>query len=135
MQDVTSPSGSPASNRASRGTTPPHRVPAPTGPGAALEGMWVVLVANEGQLPIADADGRVPVMARSGDVDAYLLVWKNVAKARQFVTAAELEGAEPRLVVRSNREDLVKVARAAHAVGVLVDYDAQSQQYGAATPL
>jgi hypothetical protein len=130
MQDVSTPTA----QRASRGTTPPHRT-APTGPGAALEGMWVVLVPNEGQLPIADADGRVPVMARSGDVDAYLLVWKNVAKARQFVTAAELEGAEPRLVVRSNRDELLNIARSAKAVGVLVDYDAQSQQYGAATPL
>src|SRR4051794_16645262 len=99
MQEMPTSSG----DRPRRGNTPPHRSPAPTGPGAALEGLWVVLVANEGQLPLADADGRVPVMAKSGDVDAYLLVWKNVAKARQFVTAAELEGAEPRLVVRSNR--------------------------------
>src|SRR4051812_48859989 len=120
MQDVSTPSG----DRPRRGTTPPHRSPAPTGPGAALEGLWVVLVANEGQLPIADSDGRVPVMAKSGEVDAYLLVWKNVAKARAFVAAAELEGAEPRLVVRSNREEMVNIARAAHAIGVLVDYDA-----------
>ena len=132
MQEQSTTSGDRASRR---GTTPPHRTPAPNGPGAALEGLWVVLVANEGQLLIADADGRVPVMAKSGDVDAYLLVWKNVAKARQFVTAAELEGAEPRLVVRSNREELVTIARAAHAIGVLIDYDAQSQQYAAATPL
>jgi hypothetical protein len=108
---------------------------APTGPGAALEGTWVVLVANEDQLPLADADGRVPVMAKSGDVDAYLLVWKNVAKARAFVAAAELEGAEPRLVVRSNRDELLKIAKSAHAIGVLVDYDAQTQAYGAATSL
>ena len=46
MQELTTPSRG-------RGTTPPHRLPAP-GPGAALEGLWVVLVANEGQLPIAD---------------------------------------------------------------------------------
>jgi hypothetical protein len=51
------------------------------------------------------------------------------------VAAAELEGAEPRLVVRSNREELLAIARSAKAIGVLVDYDAQSQQYGAATPL
>ncbi|HVV84223.1 MAG TPA: hypothetical protein VHE35_14220 [Kofleriaceae bacterium] len=95
----------------------------------------MVLVANEGQLPIADGDGRVPVMAKSGDVEAYLLVWKNVAKARAFVAAADLEGAEPRLVVRSNREELVAIAKAAHAVGVLVDYDATTQAYAAATPL
>lgn len=129
MQETTS-----SSRSNGRGTVPPHRA-APTGPGAALEGLWVVLVANEGQLPIADADGRVPVMAKSGDTDAYLLVWKNMTKARAFVAAAELEGAEPRLVVRSNREELVKIARAAHVIGVLVDYDAQTQQYGAATSL
>ncbi len=127
----------PTTSRDRRGTTPPHRVPAPTGPGAALEGLWVVLVANEGQLPLADADGRVPVMARSGadGEDAYLLVWKTVVKARQFVTAAELEGAEPRLVVRSSREEIVAIAKSARAIGVLVDYDPHTQQYGAATSL
>jgi len=120
-------------DRPGRGTTPPHRMPAP-GPGAALEGLWVVLIANDGQLPLADADGRVPMMAQSGD-DARLLVWKNMVKARQFVAAVELEGAEPRLVVRGNREEIVNIARAAGAIGVLVDYDPQTQQYGAANPL
>lgn len=119
-------------DRPGRGTTPPHRMPA-AGPGAALEGLWVVLVANDG-LPLADADGRVPVMAQSGD-DARLLVWKNMVKARQFVAALALEGAEPRLVVRGNREELVNIARSAGAIGVLVDYDPQTQQYGAATAL
>jgi hypothetical protein len=111
-----------------RGTTQPP----PTGPGAVLEGLWVLLVANEGQLPTADADGRVPMMARAGDDAAYLLGFKNVVKARQFLAATEVEGAEPRMVVRGNRDEMLRIARTAGAAGVLVDYDPATQQYAAA---
>ncbi|MCL4222845.1 MAG: hypothetical protein KJZ91_00055 [Myxococcales bacterium] len=97
-----------------------------------LEGLWVLLVANEGQLPTADADGRVPMMARAGDDAAYLLGFKNVVKARQFLTATEVEGAEPRMVVRGNRDEMLRIARTAGAAGVLVDYDPTTQQYAAA---
>ena len=114
-----------------RGPTPPP----PVGPGSVLEGLWVLLVANEGQLPTADADGRVPMMAKAGDDAAYLLGFKNVVKARQFLTATEVEGAEPRMVVRGNREEMYRIAKSAGAAGVLVDYDPATQQYAAASAL
>src|SRR6185295_16174972 len=108
--------------------------PPPTGPGAVLEGLWVLLVANE-DLPAADSDGRVPMMARAGDDAAYVLGFKNAVKARAFVVSQDVEGAEPRMVVRSNRVDIVRIAQSAGATGVLVDYDPVSQQYAAAAAL
>lgn len=107
--------------------------PPPSGPGSVLEGLWVLLVANEGQLPTADADGRVPMMARAGDDAAYLLGFKNVFKARQFLTATEVDGAEPRMVVRGNREEMFRIAKSAGAAGLLIDYDPATQQYAAAS--
>jgi hypothetical protein len=98
-----------------------------------LEGLWVLLVANEGQLPTADADGRVPMMAKAGDDAAYLLAFKNVFKARQFLISTDAEGAEPRMVVRGNREEMLRIARSAGAAGVLLDYDPSTGQYASAT--
>ena len=96
-----------------------------------LTNLWVLLVNNDGELKAQDNDGRVPVMARAGNDQTYLLVFKNVVKARQFVTAHALDGAEPRMVVRSNREDIVRIAKSAGVVGTLVDYDATTQKYAA----
>lgn len=90
---------------------------------ASLDGMWVLLV---------DAD---PVMARAGDNQNYLLVFKNVMKAREFVAASELDGAQPRMVVRGNRDDILRQARSAGVVGTLLDYDPTTQRYAAATDL
>jgi hypothetical protein len=94
-----------------------------------LAGLWVLLVQNDGELQQQDADGRVPVMARAGNDQTYLLVFKNVVKARQFVAAQALDGAEPRMVVRGNRDDIVRIAKSAGVVGTLVDYDAATQKY------
>ena len=94
-----------------------------------LDGLWVLLVSNEGELMAQDAAGRVPVMARAGNEQTYLLVFKNVVKARQFVSTSNLEGAEPRMVVRGNREDIIRIARSAGVVGTLLDYDPSTQQY------
>jgi hypothetical protein len=96
-----------------------------------LAGLWVLLVQNDGELQTQDADGRVPVMARAGNDQTYLLVFKNVVKARQFVAAQELDGAEPRMVVRGNRDEVVRIAKSAGVVGTLVDYDPTTQQYAA----
>jgi hypothetical protein len=98
---------------------------------ANLAGLWVLLVENGGELATQDADGRVPVMARAGNDQTYLLVFKNVVKARQFVAAQELDGAEPRMVVRGNRDDIMRIALSAGVVGTLVDYDPTTQHYAA----
>lgn len=100
-----------------------------------LDGLWVLLVSNEGELTAEDSAGRVPVMARAGNEQTYLLVFKNVVKARQFVSTSSLEGAEPRMVVKGNRDDIIRIARSAGVVGTLLDYDPSTQQYAEATAL
>ncbi|MGN6107500.1 MAG: hypothetical protein ACTHU0_20490 [Kofleriaceae bacterium] len=90
---------------------------------------------NDGELAVQDADGRVPVMARAGNDQTYLLVFKNVVKARQFVAAQDLAGAEPRMVVRGNQNDIVRIARSAGVTGTLLDYDPTTQQYASANAL
>jgi hypothetical protein len=119
--------------RANSTTQPPPRAqratgPVAAGPGSVLDGLWVLLIANEDQLPTADADGRVPMMAKSGDT-AYLLGFKTVVKARQFLTSQGIEGAEPRMVVRGNRDDMVRIAQSANAQSVLIDYEPANQSY------
>ncbi len=111
----------------STGTTnpPPFRA-AET---STIEGLWVLLVQNDGELPDQDSDGRVPVIAQTGNNQMYLLAFKNVAKARQFITEAKLEGADARMVVRGNKDEVLRVARAAACVGTLLDYEAVSQKY------
>lgn len=94
-----------------------------------LDGLWVLLVSNEGELAAQDQAGRVPVMARAGNDQTYLLVFKNVVKARQFVSNSNLEGAEPRMVVRGNRDDIVRIAKSAGVVGTMLDYDPSTQKY------
>jgi hypothetical protein len=85
--------------------------------------MWVILVEND------------PVMARAGDNQNYLLVFKNVVKARQFLAQQDLDGAQPRMVVRGNHDEIVATARAGGATGTLLDYDPATQKYAAATAL
>jgi hypothetical protein len=94
-----------------------------------LAGLWILLVNNHGELKAQDADGRVPVMARAGNDQRYLLVFKDVVKARKFVATSDLDGAEPRMVVRGNRDDIVRIAKSAGVVGTLLDYDPSTQQY------
>jgi hypothetical protein len=101
----------------------------------SLGGLWVLLVQNEGELNTQDNDGRVPVMARAGNDQTYLLAFKNVVTARKFVAAQDLAGAEPRMVVRGNREDIVRIAKSAGVVGTLIDYDPSTQKYAAAGAL
>jgi hypothetical protein len=95
----------------------------------SLGGLWVLLVKNEGELATQDNDGRVPVMARAGNDQTYLLVFKDVVKARKFVASQDLDGAEPRMVVRGNRDDIVRIAKSAGVVGTLLDYDPTTQKY------
>lgn len=115
---------------ANRATTP---APAPAVP-TTIEGMWILLIANEGELAITDPDGRVPMMARAGDDKTYLLAFKNVAKARQFLTVCEAP-AEPRMVVRGNKAEVFRICESVKVAGVLVDYDPATQQYAFAIEL
>jgi hypothetical protein len=102
---------------------------------AAIDGLWVLLISNEGELTTQDSNGRVPVMCRAGNDQTYLLVFKDVVKARQFVATSSLDGAEPRMVVRANKDDIVRIAKSAGVVGTLLDYDPSTQKYAATTAL
>jgi len=97
-----------------------------------LDGLWVLLVSNDGELKAQDANGRVPMMCHAGNDQTYLLVFKNVVKARQFLSTQSIDDAEPRMVVRGNRDDIVRIAKSAGVVGTLLDYDPNTQQYAAA---
>jgi hypothetical protein len=94
-----------------------------------LANLWVLLVHNDGELTTQDAEGRVPMMARAGNDQTYLLVFKNVVKARQFLSTQDAHGAEPRMVVRANHDDIVRIAKSAGVVGTLLDYDPSTQKY------
>jgi hypothetical protein len=100
-----------------------------------LTNLWVLLVQNDGELSTQDADGRVPMIARAGNDQKYLLVFKNVVKARQFLTTQDVDGAEPRMVVRANHDDIVRIAKSAGVVGTLLDYDPATQKYASANAL
>jgi hypothetical protein len=106
-----------------------------TQPPSPLTNLWVLLVQNDGELTMQDADGRVPMIARAGNDQKYLLVFKNVAKARQFLTMQDADGAEPRMVVRANHDDIVRIAKSAGVVGTLLDYDPKTQKYASAGAL
>lgn len=101
-------------------------------PKSNLDGLWVVLVGAEGE---ADAEEQIPVLARSGDDQTYLLGFKNMHGARKFVEVSGVDRAQPRMVVKGNRGDLLRIARENNVAGVLVDYDPTTQQYSAAEAL
>ena len=104
-------------------------------PRSVLDGLWVLLVDNEGQLTTADENGRVPMLAEAGNQEKYLLGFKNAVKARKFLDDSSIDSAEPRLLVKANKDEYLRIARSAGVSGVLVDYDPTTQQYGAATEL
>jgi hypothetical protein len=116
-----------------RGGAAPRAAAAPMIPNS-IEGLWVLLVPNEGELPTTDAEGRVPMMARAGDEQTYLLAFKNVAKARQFLAACDMS-ADARMVVRGNKAEYLRIAESAKVAGVLIDYDPATQGYMAAIEL
>ena len=114
-----------------------------TAPKSSLDGLWVLLVEDEigeqdddaqPETPTPERDGRVPIMARAGNEQTYLLGFKNVINARKFLERSALDGAEPRMVVRANKDALVEIAQENGAVGVLVDYDPSTQKYSSAAP-
>jgi hypothetical protein len=91
-------------------------------PRSPIEGLWVLLVDGEA------------MMAQAGNDQMYLLGFKNAVKARQFVASQDVV-AEPRMIVRANKDEILRSARAANVVGVLVDYDLATQKYATALEL
>lgn len=99
-----------------------------------LDGLWVVLVQDETE-GMACYEGRVPMMAKSDDNGCFLLGFKNVLSARKFVTTSDIESAEPRMVVKANKDSVIDVAKANGVVGVLVDYDPNTKEFDSAAAL
>lgn len=99
---------------------------------SSLDGLWVVLVNAE---EAANQDTRVPMMARAGNDETYLLGFKNAHNARKFLQDTSIADAEPRMVVKGNKGEFLTIARANGVVGVLVDYDPATQKYAAASEL
>ena len=112
-----------------------QRTTDPTGEDkSVLVGLWVLLVENEGQLPTSTSK-RVPMMARTGNDETYLLCFKNMSNARRFLKQSEIDGAEPRMVVKGNKNLVLQIARDAGAIGILIDYNPLTQQYASASEL
>lgn len=89
----------------------------------SLDGLWVLLADNGGQLEAQDSDGKVPVLAQAGDQYYYLLAFRNAAKARAFAAGQSLDDVTARMVVGAYKDELIRVARAVGAIGMLVDYE------------
>jgi len=87
-----------------------------------IEGLWVLLVDGEA------------MMAHAGNDQMYLLGFKNAPKARKFVASQDVV-AEPRMIVRANKDHILASARASKAVGILVDYDLVTQTYASTIDL
>ena len=98
---------------------------------SSLDGLWVVLV----NAPETGGSAQIPMMARAGNDETYLLGFKNMHNARKFLKDSAIEDAEPRMVVRGNKGELLSIARANGVVGVLVDYDPATQKYSGASEL
>jgi len=86
-------------------------------------------VNNDGELKTQDNDGRVPIMARAGNDQTYLLVFKNVVTARQFVATQELDGAERAWSFVANRDDIVRIAKSAGVIGTDARLRSDDQKY------
>ncbi len=96
---------------------------------SSLDGLWVLLVNQE-----KNAE-RIPMMARAGNNETYLLGFKNVFNARKFIEHSAVEDAELRMIVKGNKSELLQLAQVNGAVGVIVDYDLATQDYAAASEL
>lgn len=101
-------------------------------PKSPLDGLWILLVNSPGD---TEATRRVPVMARAGNDETYLLGFKNVHGARRFAVESSISDAEPRMVVRGNKTEVLRIVQDAGVVGVLIDYNPATQQYSAAAQL
>jgi type IV secretory pathway TraG/TraD family ATPase VirD4 len=88
--------------------------------GSSIEGLWVILVTQEGAM--------LPMLARAGS-GLYLLAFKTGFTARKFVTDSKLTDAEPRMVVSANLAEVISALEGKEIAGVLIDYDATTNTY------
>ncbi len=130
MQHHEEPHGTAHSRR--RSTLSPASTPTPPRAPTTIDGLWLVMIEQDTGPVI---EGRVPLMARAGDDQNYLLAFRNAQGARKFLESSPVANAEVRLVVRSNKDELLRVARENGVVGMLVDYDPETQAYGSAAAL
>ncbi len=99
----------------------------------SLNGLWVILVENQGELAAVPNEARVPMILHSGNDLRFLLGFKNVAGARKVVS--KYQGAEPRMVVKDYEPELRELAEKAGVSGVVIDYDPETQKFASASPL
>jgi hypothetical protein len=102
---------------------------------SSLEGLWVLLVENDETFSQTDSAGRVPMVARTGNDQTFLLGFKNMPSARKFMQSTSTDAAEPRMIVKGNKSEYLRLAQAAGVSGILVDYDPSTQEYASAAEL
>ncbi len=96
-----------------------------TNRGSTLEGLWVLLVTENGT--------KTPLLARAGN-GLYLLAFKTGFTARKFLVESRAEATvEPRMVVSANRPKIVASVADKDVAGVLVDYDFVNHTYKTAS--
>jgi hypothetical protein len=94
--------------------------------GSTLEGLWVLLVTENG--------AKTPLLAKAGN-GLFLLAFKTGFTARKFLVESQAEkSVEPRMVVSSNRPQIV-ASVGKDVAGVLVDYDFVNNTYKTASSL
>jgi hypothetical protein len=95
--------------------------------GSRLDGMWILLVPENG--------AKIPMLAKAGN-GLYLLAFKTGFTARKFLAASQAaSGVEPRMVVSSNRPEILALVAGRDVAGVLVDYDFGTHTYKEASNL
>src|SRR6266545_2079861 len=78
---------------------------------SSLDGLWLVLVEGQEDQKLGPTfEGRVPMLARAGDDQTYLLGFRNMPSARRFLARSPV-------------------------AGVLVDYDPDTRGYSSAAAL
>jgi len=88
--------------------------------GSSLEGLWVILVAENGN--------KVPLMAKAGN-GTYLLAFRTGFTARKLMVDRVVSDGEPRLILKHNIAELIGQSLVQSLAGVLIDYDAQTNKY------
>jgi hypothetical protein len=89
-----------------------------------LEGLWYIQAGE-------DQKSRAPLLAKVGE-DTYMLAFSAAPKARTFIQRMNVEHADIGMIVRGNGEEVRGQLREYGAVGVIIDYDPDTQAFAAA---